>query len=137
MKNFEEIEEETTEEFPSQKENLEQQGDMMTEASSEIIVSYVFKTDSLCMMAGIAGEKQPFEDIFRVDEDLEVKGDKENFSEEEEFDCIQKKKSMDESIEAVIEMRNQDLILMRNEEILSKKGNQMSFINVIDENQMQ
>ena len=40
------------------------------------------------MMASIAGEKKPIEDIFRVDEDLEVKGDKENFFEEEEFDCI-------------------------------------------------
>ena len=91
----------------------------MVEASSETTESYAFKTDSLCMMVGIAGEKQPFEDIFKVDEDLEVKGDKENFSEEEEFDCIQKKKSMDESKEAVIEMKNHDLILMKNEGILS------------------
>lgn len=60
----------------------------MAEASSETTDSYVFKTGSLCMMIGIAGEKQPIEDIFRVDEDLQVKGDKENFSKEEEFDCI-------------------------------------------------
>ena len=55
---------------------------MMTEASSETIRPYVFKTDSLCMIAGIAREKKPFEDVFRIYEDLEVKGDKENFSEE-------------------------------------------------------
>jgi len=79
---------------------------MMAEASSETTRYYVFKTDSLCMMVGIAGEKQPFEYIFRGDEDLEVKGDKENFSEEEEFDCIQKKTSMDESKDAFIEMKN-------------------------------
>jgi len=30
-------------------------------------------------MADIAGEKQRFEDIFRGDEDLEIKSDKENF----------------------------------------------------------
>jgi len=35
-------------------------------------MSYVFKTDSLCMMIDIAGEKQTLEDIFRVDEDLEA-----------------------------------------------------------------
>jgi len=103
---LEEIEEETIEGFLNYVKDLKQQGDMMTEPSSETTKSYVFKTDSLCMMAGIAGEKQPFEDIFKVDEDLEVKGDKENFSEEEEFDYIQKKKSVDESIEVVIEMRN-------------------------------
>jgi len=68
---------------------------MMVEESSETTRSYVLKTNSLRMMGGIAGEKQPFEDIFKVYEDLDVKGDKENFSEEEEFDCIQKKKSMD------------------------------------------
>ena len=39
------------------------------------------------MMASIVGVKQPFEDIFRVYEDLEVEGDKENFSEEEDIDC--------------------------------------------------
>lgn len=44
---------------------------------------------------------------------------------------------MDESIEVVIEINNQDLILMKNEGILSQKGNQMSLINVIYENQMQ
>lgn len=44
---------------------------------------------------------------------------------------------MDESIEAVMEMRNQDLILMKNEGILSQKGNQMSLINDFDEEQMQ
>lgn len=48
----------------------------MIEASSETTTSYVLKIDSLCMMTDIVGEKQPFEDIFRVDEDLEVKGDK-------------------------------------------------------------
>lgn len=46
----------------------------------------------MCIIAGIAGEKQPFED----DEDLAVKGDKENFSEEEEFDWIEQEESMDE-----------------------------------------
>lgn len=110
---------------------------MMVEPLGGTIESYISKTDSLCMVANIAGEKQPFEDIFRGDEDLEIKGDKENFSEEEEFDCIQKGKSMDDSIEAFMEMRNQDLILMKNEEILSQKGNQMSLINVFDENKMQ
>jgi len=44
---------------------------------------------------------------------------------------------MDESIEVVIEMRNQDLILMMNERILSQKGNKMSLISVIGEKQMQ
>ena len=44
---------------------------------------------------------------------------------------------MDESKEAIIEMKNQDLILMKNEGILSQKGNQMSLINVTDEKQMQ
>ena len=39
----------------------------MAEPSSETIGSYIFKTDSLCMMADTAGEKQPFEDIFRGD----------------------------------------------------------------------
>jgi len=34
-------------------------------------------------------------------------------------------------------MRNQDLILMENEGILSQKGNQMNLIDVINENQMQ
>ena len=54
---LEEIEEETIEEIMNHKENLEQQGDMMVEASSETIESYVFKTDSLCMMADTVGEK--------------------------------------------------------------------------------
>jgi len=75
---------------------------MMVEPSSETTESYIFKTDSLCMMASIAGEKKPFEEIFREYEDLEARGDKEIFSEEEEFDCIQKENSMDESIEVVI-----------------------------------
>lgn len=35
-------------------ENSRQQGDMMVEASSDTTKSYVFKTDSLCMIAGIA-----------------------------------------------------------------------------------
>ena len=61
----------------------EQQGDRMTKASSETTRSYAFKTDSLCMTTGIARERKAFEDIFRIDEDLEVKGDKENFSKEE------------------------------------------------------
>ena len=61
----------------------------MTEASSETTRSYVFKTDNLCMIAGITGEKKLCEDVFRMDEDLEVKGDKENFSEEEEFHWLQ------------------------------------------------
>lgn len=34
-------------------------------------------------------------------------------------------------------MKNQDPILMKNEGILSQKGNQMSLINVIDENKIQ
>lgn len=58
----------------------------MTEASSETKISYVFKIDNLCMITGIIGEKQLCEDVFRMDEDLEVKCDKENFSEEEKFD---------------------------------------------------
>ena len=44
---------------------------------------------------------------------------------------------MDESKDVVIEMKNRDLILMKNEGILSQKGNQMSLINVVDENQIQ
>ena len=64
-----------------------------------------------------------------MDEDIEVKGDKENFSEEEEFDWLQQKDSMDElhnerrqSFKAIIEMEDQDLILMKNEvqEIIEK-----------------
>ena len=55
----------------------------MVEPSSETTESYIFKTDSLCMMEDIAREKKPFEDIFRGYEDIEAKGDKENFSEEE------------------------------------------------------
>lgn len=109
----------------------------MDEPLSGTIGYYIFKTDSLCMMAGIAGEKQPFEDIFRGDEDLEIKGDKENLSEEKKFGFIQKKRYMDESIETVMEVRSQDLILMKNEGILSQKGNQMSLIDAIDGNQMQ
>ena len=96
------------------------------------------------MIVGTAGEKKPFEDVFRIGEDLEVKGDKQNFSEEEEFDWIQQDKSMDEllnerrqSFKAVIEMEDQDLILMKNEGILSRRGNLMNLINVIDEGQMQ
>ena len=122
--------------------DLEQEGDVMTKASSETTRSYAFKTDSLCMIAGIAREKKPFEDVSRVDEDLEVKGDKENFLEEEEFDQMQQEESMDEllnerrqSFKAIIEMEDQDLILMKNEGILSQKGNKMSLINVIDEKQ--
>ena len=134
---IEKIEEETIEEFLNDMKDLEQQGDMMTEASSETTWSYIFKTDSLCMMADIAGEKKPFKYICRGDEDLEAKGDNENFLEEDEFYYIQKKRSMDESIEVFMEMKNQNLILMENEEILSQKGNQMSLINVIDEKQMQ
>ena len=105
----------------------------MVEPSSGTIGSYIFKTDSVGMMADIAGEKKPFKDIFRGDEDLEAKGDWENFAEVKEFDYIQKKRSMDESIEVVMEMRNQDLILIKNEGIFPQKGNQMSMINVIDE----
>lgn len=41
------------------------------------------------------------------------------------------------SFEVVIEMEDQDLILMRNEGILSQRGNLMDLINVIDEEQMQ
>ena len=76
----------SVEDLMNHMKDSEQQGDMMIDASSETTRSYVFKTDSLCMIAGIAEEKQPFEDVFRIDEDLEIKGDKENFSEEEEFD---------------------------------------------------
>jgi len=64
---LEEIEEETIEEFLNHMNDLEQQGDMMAEPSSETIGSYIYKIDSLCMMANIVGEKQPFEDIFRGD----------------------------------------------------------------------
>ncbi len=39
----------------------------MAEPSCETIRSYIFTTDSLCMMTDIAEEKQPFEDIFRED----------------------------------------------------------------------
>ena len=74
------------------------------------------------MIAGIAGEKQPFEDVLRIDEDLEVKGDKENFSEEEEFDWIQQEESMDEilnerrqSFKVFIEMEDYYRILIKNE----------------------
>jgi len=88
-------------------------------------------------MVDIIGDKQPFEDIFRGDENLEIKGDKEKISKEEKFDYIWKKRSMDESIEAVMEMRNQDLILMKNEGILSQKGNQMSLISATNEYQVQ
>jgi len=59
---------------------------MMAKASSETTRSYVFKTNSLCMNAGIVEEEIRFEDIFKIDEDLKVKGDKGNFLEEEEFD---------------------------------------------------
>ena len=38
--------------------------------------------------------------------------------------------SLDESIEVVIEMRNHDLILMKNEGILSQKGNKIILSNV-------
>ncbi len=60
----------------------------MIEASSETTQYYVVQADSLCMMAGIVGEKQPFEDVFIIDEDLDVKGDKENFLKVEEFDRL-------------------------------------------------
>ena len=127
----------SVEDLMNHMKDLEQKGDMMTESSSETTRSYVVKTDSFYMMACIVGEKKPFEVIFRIDEDLEVKGDKENFSEEEEFDWIQKKEYMDESVEAIIEIGDQDLILMKNEGILSQRGNLMNLINVIDEEQMQ
>ena len=71
---LEEIEKETIEEFLNHMNDLEQQGDMMAEPSSETIGSYIFKTDSLCMMADIAGEKQPFEDIFRGDKQQGTEG---------------------------------------------------------------
>jgi len=116
---------------------------MMTEASSKTTRSYAFKTDNLCMIAGIAGEKKLCEDVFRMDEDLEVKSDKENFSEEEEFDWLQQKESMDEllneriqTFKVVIEMEDQDLILMKNKGILSQRGNLMNLIDVIDEEQI-
>jgi len=44
---------------------------------------------------------------------------------------------MDESKEAVIDMKNQDLILIKNEGKMSQRYNQMSLINVIDEKKMQ
>ena len=98
----------------------------MTETSSETTRSYVFKTDNLCMITGIAGEKKLYEDVFRIDEDLEAKGDKENFSKEEEFDWLQQKESMDgllnqtrQSFKVFIEMEDHDPILMKNEGILS------------------
>ena len=71
----EETKKESTEGLNHMKDS-EQQGDMMTEASSETTRSYVFKTDNLCMIVGIAVEKQLCEDVFRMDEDLEVKGDR-------------------------------------------------------------
>jgi len=77
----EETEKESTEELNHRKDS-EQQGDMMTEASSETTRYYIFKIDSLCMIAGITGEKQLCEDVIGMNEGLEVKGDKENFSEE-------------------------------------------------------
>jgi len=40
---------------------------MMAEPLTETIGYYIFKIDSLCMMEDIAGEKLPFEDIFRGD----------------------------------------------------------------------
>lgn len=57
-------------------ENSRQQGGMMTKASSETTSSYVFKGDSFCMIASISGEKQLCQDVFRMDEDLEKKGEK-------------------------------------------------------------
>ena len=42
-----------------------------------------------------------------------------------------------QSFEAVIEIEDQDLILMKNEGILSQRGNLMNLTNVIDEEQMQ
>ncbi len=41
------------------------------------------------------------------------------------------------SFEAVIEMEDGDLILMKNEGIFSQRGNLMNLINVTDEEQMQ
>ena len=46
----------------------------MAKPSSETIGSYIFKTDSLCMMTDIAGEKQPFEDIFKEDKQQGTEG---------------------------------------------------------------
>jgi len=71
---------------------------MMTEASSETTRSYVFKTDNLCMIAGIAGEKKLCKDVFRMDKYIEETSDKENFSEEEEFHWSQHKESKDEYV---------------------------------------
>lgn len=82
---IEKSEKETIERFMSNKENLEHQEDMMAKASSETTRSYDFKTYSLCMMVGIAGEKQSFKYIFRGVEDLEIKGGKENFLEKGEI----------------------------------------------------
>ena len=76
-------------------ENSRQHGDMMYVASSETIRSHVFKIDSLCIIPGIVGEKKLCKDVFRMDEDFEVKLVKGNFSDEEEFDWLHAKESVD------------------------------------------
>lgn len=36
----------------------------------------MFKANNLCMIAGVAEDRKPFEDVIRIDEDLEAKYDK-------------------------------------------------------------
>ena len=69
----EDTQEESTKDILNHMKDSEQQEDLMVEASTETARCYVFKTDNFFIIAGIAGDKQPFEDVFRMDEYLEVK----------------------------------------------------------------
>ena len=76
--------------------DLEQQEDLMAEASSETARYCVFKTDNLCMIVGIVGDRKTFEDVLRMDEDIEVRYDEEKLSDEEGFEWLQQKEFIDE-----------------------------------------
>ena len=124
----------------------------MLEASKETEKFGIFKTDSLSMNIGMVLNKEfvaiEIANDHCYDQEVfcEPKGNWDDcFSfHEVEFAAQLEKDSMDEllnerrqSFEVVIEMEDQDLILMKNEGILSQRGNLMNLINFIDEEQMQ
>lgn len=55
FKSNKETKERSTKDLLNHMKDSEQQEDLMAEASNETARSYVFKTDNLCMIAGIAG----------------------------------------------------------------------------------
>ena len=75
--------------------DLQQQEELQTEVSSETIRSYDFKSDNLCMIAGLTGDRQSSKTVLKMKESCEVKYDDECILDEERFELMQQKELID------------------------------------------